>query len=313
MNYKAVNIDTGENQLRKGSVVSYPERGPYGKTNYRGNCTGEIIKDLLTFYKPTKWLECYAGSGTGLDVAKSLGITNSVHLDLNPQFGGFDLLTDEFPTGYDFCFSHPPYWTMIPYSNFEYKLPTNEPHQNDISHTESYEDFIKQLDKINLKVYQSLVNGGRHALLISDIKKNGKYYSPFKDMQFYGDLESHVVKVQHNTYSSRKNYANYNFIPIAHENLIVLKKNSVWQVPITVVKKITRSLKDSLLMTWRDLIASALQEFGGKASLSQLYKAIEDTQKAKQNEHFKEKIRQTLQINSNFEAVERGVWKLSIA
>jgi len=312
MSYKAINIETGENQLQKGSVVSYPNRGPYGNANWRGNCTGEIIKDLLTFYKPTKFLECFAGGGTGYDVAKSLGITNSVHLDLNPQFGGFNLLEDEFPTGFDFCFSHPPYWDIIKYANNMYQIETIDVHQ-DISQTESYEEFIKQLDKINLKVYQSLMNGARHAILIGDVKKKGKYYSPFKDMQFFGDLESHVIKVQHNTFSSRKNYTNHSFIPIAHEHLIILKKNSVWQVPITIVKKVNKSLKESLLMTWRDILQATLQELGGKASLSEIYPIIEGTKKALKNQHWKEKVRQTLQIHSNFESVEYGVWKLSIA
>jgi len=34
------------------SVVSYPDRGPYGKSDYRGNCSGYLIKELLEHYKP---------------------------------------------------------------------------------------------------------------------------------------------------------------------------------------------------------------------------------------------------------------------
>src|SRR5690625_6535758 len=36
------------------SILSYPSRGPYGKSYYRGNCTGYIIRDLLLYYKPKK-------------------------------------------------------------------------------------------------------------------------------------------------------------------------------------------------------------------------------------------------------------------
>src|SRR5690625_7055862 len=46
------------------SILSYPSRGPYGKSYYRGNCTGYIIRDLLLYYKPKKFLECFAGGGT---------------------------------------------------------------------------------------------------------------------------------------------------------------------------------------------------------------------------------------------------------
>lgn len=28
------------------SIVSYPERGDYGKSSYRGNCSGKLIEDL---------------------------------------------------------------------------------------------------------------------------------------------------------------------------------------------------------------------------------------------------------------------------
>ena len=29
------------------SVISYKERGKYGNSNYRGNCSGYVIKDLI--------------------------------------------------------------------------------------------------------------------------------------------------------------------------------------------------------------------------------------------------------------------------
>lgn len=309
--YKAINKQfEDDNRLRKGSVVSYPERGEFGDSSYRGNTTGIIIKDLLTFYKPKKFLECFAGSGTGHDVAQSLGIVNSVHLDLNPKFGQFNLLTDEFPTGFDFCFSHPPYWDIVKYSGSQWG---KEKVVGDLSHVESYEEFLKLLNHINMKVYQSLQNGGRHAILIGDVKKKGKYYSAFKDIDFHGDLESHVIKVQHNTFSSSKNYSNYNFIPIAHEHLIILRKNKVWELPITVCKKVELNLKNSPYMTWRDLIQASLQETGGKATLGQIYEIVEGTEKARKNNHWKEKVRQTLQVHKNFEPVNRGIWRLAIA
>ena len=37
------------------SVVSYMERGKYGNSKYRGNCSGFVIKDLIKqFYKGSK-------------------------------------------------------------------------------------------------------------------------------------------------------------------------------------------------------------------------------------------------------------------
>ena len=154
------------------SIVSYKDRGNFGNSNYRGNCSGYIIKDLIQHFfpnnsKPQKFVEIFSGGGTGKDVANELKISNSLHLDLN---NGWDALTDKIPTGSDFVFSHPPYWDIISY---------------DLSNKMSYEEFIQKLNLVNEKIYHSLINGGRHATLIGDVRKQGKYYSIIKDMQWF--------------------------------------------------------------------------------------------------------------------------------
>ena len=35
------------------SIVSYKDRGNFGNSKYRGNCTGYIIKDLIEHFYPT--------------------------------------------------------------------------------------------------------------------------------------------------------------------------------------------------------------------------------------------------------------------
>lgn len=205
------------------SILSYPFRGPYGDSNYRGNCSGYLIRDILNYYKPKYFLECFAGSGTGLDVARELGYTNSIHLDLNDRFGNFNLLKDELPKGVDLVFSHPPYWNIIKYSG-KNNVWGEIPHKDDISHINNYDEFIEKLDIINQRIYKSIKPGGRHVILIGDVRKNGKYYSLIKDMTWYGALEAHLIKVQHNTKGQYKRYANYNFIPIVHEHVLVFRK-----------------------------------------------------------------------------------------
>ncbi|MFD2658513.1 hypothetical protein [Gracilibacillus thailandensis] len=290
------------------SLISYSNRGNWGNSSYRGNCSGFVIKDLIEhFYpnsKPKKFVEVFSGGGTGLDVAKDLGITNSVHLDLN---NGWNALVSEMPTGSDFVFSHPPYWDIIRY---ETQRGSYDP--DDLSNVMSYEEFIAKLDKVNAKIYQSLLNGGRHAFLIGDVRKKGKYYSIIKDMTWFGDLESHIIKAQHNCLSNNKTYSNNNFIPIVHEHLLVFKKNEVWAVQLKRTVTQSFDLRQFQNITWRDLIQGALEWLGGKATLSQIYKVIEGSKKALKNNHWKEKIRQTLQLHDNFTAVDRGVWSLNI-
>ena len=119
-------------------------------------------------------LKYLVGGGTGKDVAESLNITNSLHLDL---LTGWDALTNEIPSGSDFVFSHPPYWDII-----KYQYQRNKYEKNDLSNQMTYEEFIEKLNKVNAKIYCSLVKGGRHAILIGDVRKHGKYYSIIKDM-----------------------------------------------------------------------------------------------------------------------------------
>jgi len=289
------------------SVISYKERGKYGNSNYRGNCSGYVIKDLIEqFYpssKPRKFVEIFSGGGTGFDVAKELNIQNSVHLDLN---NGWDALIDEIPTGSDFVFSHPPYWDIV-----KYEKQRGEYKTNDLSNNMSYEEFIRKLDIVNEKIYHSLITGGRHITLIGDIRKKGKYYSILKDMKWFGELESHIIKIQHNCFSDKKIYSNNSFIAIKHEHILVFKKNKIW----IFNTKVTNTIKDNIMnlteITWRDLIQATLEFFNNKASVEQIYNILKESKKAQNNNFVREKIRQTLNSNSNFKK-NGDVWYLCI-
>jgi len=131
-------------------------------------------------------------------------------------------------------------------------------------------------------------------------------------MTWFGDLEIHLIKVQHNTFSERKTY-NGKFIPIMHEHLLVFKKNQIWAVPLKLTKTYEFDLRNFENMTWRDLIQGALEFLGGEADLTSIYEVIKDSKKAQKNKHWKEKVRQTLQIHENFVSKQRGKWMLKIA
>ena len=289
------------------SVISYKDRGNYGNSKYRGNCSGNVIKDLISqFYpnsKPKKFIEVFSGGGTGKDVAKELEIKNSIHLDLN---NGWDALIDEIPSGSDFIFSHPPYWNII-----SYQKQRGSYNKNDLSNNMSYEEFIKKLNFVNEKIYYSLINGGRHATLIGDIRKNGKYYSILKDMIWFGELESHIIKIQHNCLSDNNIYNNDSFIAIKHEHILVFKKNKIWVFNL----KVTETKKDNIMnitnITWRDLIQATIEFFNNKASVDDIYNILSKSKKAKNNNHVREKIRQTLNENSNFYK-EQEYWCLKL-
>lgn len=78
------------------SVVSYPERGTGGKNTYRGNFSPKFVEDILNFFKPDSIGDYTVGSGTTLDVCQRKNIP-CIGTDLNPAFGGVNLLKDDLP------------------------------------------------------------------------------------------------------------------------------------------------------------------------------------------------------------------------
>lgn len=284
------------------SILSYSNRGPWGDNQYRGNCSGHVIKDLLDTFQPNQFIEVFSGGGTGKEVAKGCGYDNSVHLDLN---NGWDALKDDLPMSSDFIFSHPPYWTIVDYNKVRGSY-----NENDLSCNMSYDEFIFKLDRINEKIYNALTVGGRHALLVGDVRKHGHYYSIIKDMTWFGELEIHLIKQQFNTESSKIKY-NGKFIPIAHEHLLVFKKPAAWQVDLKWTRDVECDLRTMSRVTWRGLLQAAIQMHGGKATLSQLYESLDGCKRADGVTDWKAKIRQTL-TTSGFKRISRGTYGLCI-
>ena len=124
-------------------------------------------------------------------------------------------------------------------------------------------------------------------------------------------IRNHMIKAQHHTFSERKDYKG-KFIPIQHDHLLIFKKNAVWSVPIKLTYTKVFDLRRFENMTWRDLIQGALKWLGGEADLPAIYEVIRPSKKAQRNQHWKEKVRQTLHLHPNFVSKERGKWGLSI-
>ena len=98
-----------------GTILSFPDRGPWGDKKYRRNCSGWIQAFLIWKYRVERLAELFAGGGTGSDVAKDMGIFY-VGADLNPNpvrndIISCDAIKDEVPEeflGADMLFMHPP-------------------------------------------------------------------------------------------------------------------------------------------------------------------------------------------------------------
>lgn len=281
------------------SIIEHFSRGSYGDPSYRGNCSGMIVKDIYEYFKPKKVLDPMCGSNTSGEVAKELGI-NQVSLDLNPKFGGFNILKNNFEQSFDLIFCHFPYF-VFPGS----KMPVysgimwGSPNPYDLSRINDESKFTTAINLAQSKMYQALRKGGRLVMLIGDSRFHKKYYSMFKSMDFYGDIESVMIKRQYNYCSSRTSYS-CSFLPIEHEYVVILRKNEEYIIKCIHVTRINKSIMNCKKVTWRSLIQSVIEHLGGKASRKQIYEELRNHPKAENNNFLKEKIRQVTNTCMDF-------------
>ena len=294
------------------SIVSYPERGVGGNNQYRGNCSPKLIEDLVGFFKPTEICDYMCGSGTTKAAAENMGIRSHLY-DLH---SGFDIMNCEIKERPEFIFWHPPYWDIIKYSDVMYKARDVEerygydPRKFDLSRIQNWDQFVEAMNYAMMKQFTALEKGGRMAVLMGDIKKKGKLYSMISEIIKPGTLENIIIKTQHNCFSDNIQY-NGKFIPILHEYVLIVRKDNPLIIPIIQVKKKDVDIRDMEGASWRDIVAAVLEQHDDAVSLESLYQEIEPYKKTKTNQWWKEKIRQTLQINPKyFLRTGRGMWKL---
>lgn len=301
------------------SVLSFPERGPWGDQKYRGNCSGYIQAFLIWKYQVQKFAELFAGSGTGYDVCRDMGIPY-FGADLNPTpirpgIACVDAFVDEVPEEFsvaDFIFMHPPYGKEIniPYAGSMYQDVTGELSKRDLGQM-PWTEFMRTLNSVVMKYFAAMESGGRMGILMGDVRRNGHLYSMLNDIVKPGELEQIIIKMQHNCVSNGRAYSHKKFVPLVHEYILVLKKTVPYMLDYILPYKKELDIRDSVSSTWRDVVFAAVKKLGGRAKLEDIYRELDGHQKTLKNPHWKEKIRQTLQMYRLFYSEERGVWSLA--
>lgn len=201
------------------SIHATPGRGQYGNADYRGNCSGLLIRDLLKFYKPHRVLDPMEGSGTCRDVCKELGLDYEGR-DLRRGFDATNATDFARLGAFDFIWLHPPYWQMVRYNGHEERCLSNSP---------TLEDFLKKMACVFRNCRGALSPGGKLAVLIGDGKHQGRYLGlPFHLMNVAGDLglwlaAPEIIRFSHGATSSRQRY-NTAFIPRLHDVCLVLER-----------------------------------------------------------------------------------------
>ncbi len=295
------------------SVLSFPDRGHWGKSTYRGNVSGHIVRNLLSFFRPRHlFVDPAEGGGTSREVAKEMGVPY-IGLDLH---SGFNLLKDrlieQLPKEADYVFFHPPYFDIIKYSGNMWGV---EPHPDDLSYCKTPEEFIEKMRVALQNIYEAVRRNGHYSVLIGDVRNKQYGYLSFQAdiIQIApGKLDGILIKTQHNCVSSRRQYSG-NFIPIAHEYILNFKKEGIVVAMLQSLQQTEKKLMSLSQATWRAVVKWSLQKLGGKATLKELYEAVveEAPDRIRRNKHWQAKVRQTLQLSPDFQQVDRGIWALA--
>lgn len=296
------------------SVMSFKDRGPFGRSSWRGNCSGYPIMQLARHYRPRLWCDPAVGSGTSIDVSAALREEGMQHefvgLDLH---SGFNLLRDRLrdrpPREADWTFFHPPYHDMVKYSGAVYGT---EPHPDDLSRCGSYEEFLAKLEMALFNIYEATRSQGVYTILIGDLRRNGQYFSIQADIikMAPGKLEGVLIKEQHNCVSDSRVYSG-RFIPIAHEYLLSFGKPGMVFGLLDATLDVSRRLKVLSDAAWDALIETALRRLGGEADLQDIYKVIEETvdDATASRPNWQAKVRQRLHFRH--QNTRRGRWAIA--
>lgn len=205
------------------SIVSYPDRGPWGDSQYQGNCSGHLVKDLILRFKCQSVFDPSEGSGTVRDVVAGINqyLKQDIEYEGRDLGQGWNLMTSPLPDRrYDMVWYHPPYWDMIRYSENPY----------DLSNARTIGEFEAMLNLCVEMLSQVVKRGGMMAVLIGDKRKSGQYYALFRTLlmnEKIGQLKAIIIKMQHNCRSDRLTYGQSNpyLIPIKHEYCLIFQKD----------------------------------------------------------------------------------------
>jgi hypothetical protein len=194
-------------------------RGDYGDPRYPGNCSGELIKDLLRYFQPSLVFDPMTGSGTCKDVCDELGIA-CVSDDI--RFGSDACDAENSPTAirFDFIWAHPPYWRQKRY--------TDDP--RDLSAAPTLFTFLERYARFIRNCVSVLAPTGKLAILIGDYTDREEGFCPLvyhtKRLAFEAGLKqscTDIIRFSHGASSSTKVYRG-SFIPGLHDVCTVFEQ-----------------------------------------------------------------------------------------
>jgi hypothetical protein len=201
------------------SLYHFHRAGEYGDRSYPGNCGGNLIRDLLLFFRPKNVADPMTGSGTCADVCRELAIP-CLSKDIRHGFDATDAYCFRYLPAFDFVWAHPPYWRQ--------KIYTSD--SRDLSRAPTLAAFLKHYGAFIRNCAGVLSPGGKFAILMGDYCDREAGFVPLthhtKQLAFAAGLRqscNDIIRFSHGASSSRKVYRS-SFIPGLHDVCMVFEK-----------------------------------------------------------------------------------------
>ncbi len=201
------------------SLYHFHRAGEYGDRRWPGNCGGNLIKDLLRYFRPGLVFDPMTGSGTARDVCREIGVP-CISYDIHEGFDACDPRQAPDGESFDFIWAHPPYWRQ--------KLYADDP--RDLSRSPTLEDFLRRYGQFIRNSARALKPGGKLAILMGDYSDREAGYVPLvyhtKRLAFAAGLSQHctdIIRFSHGASSSKKVYRSC-FIPGLHDVCTIFEK-----------------------------------------------------------------------------------------
>lgn len=201
------------------SLYHFDSSKDHGNRRFPGNCGGDLIKDLLSYFRPGLVLDPMSGSGTCGDVCRELAVP-CMSFDIQHGFDACDSRDFSQVDAFDFIWAHPAYWRM--------KLYTDDP--RDLSRSPTLEHFLSRYGAFLRNCARALKPGGKLAVLMADIMDREEGFVSLthhtKRLALQTGLRqccTDIIRFGHGATSSRKIYRT-SFIPILHDVCAIFEK-----------------------------------------------------------------------------------------
>jgi hypothetical protein len=200
------------------SLYHFERAGEYGNRGYPGNCGGNLIRDLLLYFRPLSVFDPMSGSGTCRDVCRELEIP----CDSRDIHGGFDAADPaQLPAErFDFVWIHPPYWRQKLYAA----------DARDLSRSPTLDAFLECYAAVIANCAKALAPNGKLAVLMGDYCDREDGFIPLtyhtKRIAFEARLRpacTDIIRFSHGASSSRKVYRS-SFIPGLHDVCMIFEQ-----------------------------------------------------------------------------------------